>query len=262
MKHLFLALCLLTWPASLPALEGMPDGDTASTGEYSRELVPLERADTFAVRRRHFLTRSGPGWPELEQSMTAARDPFDLTIATRLRESALHGSGIARTTAGVFRLAGLPGTILLAGALYGAGEVMDREELIDLGLHAGQAIMIAGGATLAGKVLTGRARPRTSPSNPYDMKLGRGLSGDRFQSFPSAHTAAAFATASVLSTELSQRSRGVGIWVYPASYGAAMLAGTSRLFHDEHWATDVIAGALIGVAAGWFVVEHHRGPAE
>jgi membrane-associated phospholipid phosphatase len=62
-------------------------------------------------------------------------------------------------------------------------------------------------------------------------------------SFPSGHTAAAFATASVLKAELGWK---VGV---PA-YGAAAWVAASRMHARRHYLSDVIAGATIGIMAG------------
>ena len=62
-------------------------------------------------------------------------------------------------------------------------------------------------------------------------------------SFPSGHSASAFATASVLQAELGWK---VGI---PA-YGAAAWVAASRVQAKRHYLSDVIAGATIGIMAG------------
>ena len=62
-------------------------------------------------------------------------------------------------------------------------------------------------------------------------------------SFPSGHSASAFATASVLQAQLGWR---VGI---PA-YSAAAWVAASRMQAKRHYLSDVIAGATIGIMAG------------
>ncbi len=64
-------------------------------------------------------------------------------------------------------------------------------------------------------------------------------------SFPSGHTCAAFAFASA------------GLWSFPAKWikaltlGFAALMGFSRLYVGVHYPSDVFAGAMVGLFAGW-----------
>lgn len=66
--------------------------------------------------------------------------------------------------------------------------------------------------------------------------------GSAFNSFPSGHTATAFAAAELLRTEYWDRSPWIGI----AGYAAATSVGILRVYNNRHWASDVLAGAAIG----------------
>jgi membrane-associated phospholipid phosphatase len=195
-----------------------------------------------------------------ELRAAAAPGPWDLDLAIdrRIRSEALQENRSACAVAGVLRFAAIPGTLILAGGLYGVGELSDRPNLSELGVHTGQAVVIAGATTLVGKVVLGRARPYEAPADASDFRVGRGLRGDRYQSFPSAHTAVVFAAAALLGSELSVRHPGNTLLINPMLYGAATLAGVSRIYHHEHWATDVAAGALIGTVAGRRTAAYHR----
>ena len=67
--------------------------------------------------------------------------------------------------------------------------------------------------------------------------------GSDGHSFPSGHTATAFMGAELLRMECGQRSPWVPIGGYAAATGTALL----RILNDRHWATDVAAGAALGV---------------
>ncbi|MGH2645681.1 MAG: phosphatase PAP2 family protein [Chitinophagaceae bacterium] len=66
--------------------------------------------------------------------------------------------------------------------------------------------------------------------------------GSDYYSFPSGHTATAFAAAEWLRTEYWQRSPWIGI----AGYAAATATGVLRVYNNRHWVSDVIAGAGFG----------------
>ena len=98
--------------------------------------------------------------------------------------------------------------------------------------------------TAAAKGVTGRSRPRAEQGHAAFHWFGGSLTGDR-SSFPSQHTGFAFSTAAVLAV----RVPGSG-W---AGFPAAAVVGWSRLHDDEHWLSDVVAGALLGTATGLWV---------
>lgn len=65
------------------------------------------------------------------------------------------------------------------------------------------------------------------------------------RSFPSGHTALAFATATMLSEEYGHLSP----WVSFGSYALAATTGAMRVAGHHHWPGDVLTGAGIGVVA-------------
>lgn len=72
-----------------------------------------------------------------------------------------------------------------------------------------------------------------------------------FNSFPSGHTATAFAGAQFLWEEYHEVSPWIGIAGYTVATGTAAF----RMYNNRHWLTDVLAGAGIGIlstkAAYW-----------
>jgi membrane-associated phospholipid phosphatase len=76
---------------------------------------------------------------------------------------------------------------------------------------------------------------------------------DRF-SFPSGHTSAAFAWATVANAHYGAK---VGI----PSYLLASAIGASRLVKDKHYLSDVLAGATLGYIVGRSVVRENGEPA-
>ena len=74
------------------------------------------------------------------------------------------------------------------------------------------------------------------------------LSGN--SAFPSGHTASAFALATVLALSAQNVRRSL---IYLL---AAIIAAYSRLYLGHHFITDIIIGALLGVATSFFVVSY------
>ncbi|CAN5682851.1 N/A [soil metagenome] len=78
-------------------------------------------------------------------------------------------------------------------------------------------------------------RPRPQPVDPRPMELRTPLTS----SFPSGHASSAFTAAGILS-EHDPALR-------PLFYGVAIVVATSRIHVQIHHASDVIAGAALGV---------------
>jgi membrane-associated phospholipid phosphatase len=69
-------------------------------------------------------------------------------------------------------------------------------------------------------------------------------------SFPSGHSSATFATASVLERHLGYR----GAW---PTFAIAAYVATSRLHDNRHFLSDVLFGGSLGIASGWTIVGRH-----
>jgi membrane-associated phospholipid phosphatase len=99
------------------------------------------------------------------------------------------------------------------------------------------------------KALSGRRRPNHPSVSPR-------LNGPFFtsnSSFPSQHSTLAFAAARVYAMEYKDKP------IVPiVSYTVATLVATSRLTENKHWATDLVAGALLGWACGTQVVNNYH----
>lgn len=67
--------------------------------------------------------------------------------------------------------------------------------------------------------------------------------GSSHNSFPSGHTATAFAGAEFL----MQEYKNVSIWIGIGGYAAATATGSLRIYNGRHWLTDVTMGAGMGI---------------
>ncbi len=73
-------------------------------------------------------------------------------------------------------------------------------------------------------------------------------------SFPSGHTAQAFLAASIVHTELRDKSPWYGI----GAYGIATSVAALRMVNDKHWQSDVVAGAGFGILSAHLAYLSHR----
>jgi membrane-associated phospholipid phosphatase len=192
----------------------------------------------------------------------------DRRIAHTLQDPGLQESDAVRRTAGVFRWMGDPAPQILGLSLYAVGRVAGNRPIAALGLHGVEGLALA--SALAGmvKAVAGRARPYVHVDTvAHDFDFMRGLDGHRYTSFPSGHTTSAFAVAAVTTAEVAHWTAGKGWWggwpylVGGTLFGGATLVGVSRMYHDQHWASDIAAGAAIGTFSGLKVVQYaHRNP--
>lgn len=172
-----------------------------------------------------------------------------LTLADKhLRTEALRGDAPLETRlANDFRYFGNYAAFSMLGAFYIGGRIGHDNKAQETALDGLIASVLAGGV-IAGvlKEVTGRSRPSTHQG----VYAFRPFSGNA--SFPSGESTEAFAAGSVIATEYPH------LWVEIASYGTASLVAFARMREDGHWASDVVAGALIGTTVGRAVVHLNR----
>lgn len=156
--------------------------------------------------------------------------------------------------ADAIQVVGDPGALVLSASLYVVGWGLHKTNLADASRHSVESIVASGAITQLLKLGVGRARPNVSyDSNAFMFHPAHGSQTD-FNSFPSGHTTASFAAASVFSAEIRRLHPNAAKFATPALYGLASLVGGARMYNDRHWLTDVTAGALIGHFVGSRIV--------
>jgi membrane-associated phospholipid phosphatase len=78
--------------------------------------------------------------------------------------------------------------------------------------------------------------------------------GSDYRSFPSGHTSQAFLAASIVHTELRDKSQWYGI----GAYAVATSVGAFRMLNNKHWESDVFAGAGYGILSAHLAYLSHR----
>jgi membrane-associated phospholipid phosphatase len=141
-------------------------------------------------------------------------------------------------------------TLIVAGAVHGKGELTVQMLAINLESYA------VGGAIALSAEKSGRRRPmaRECDNDPsYDKKCGNDANLN--SSFLSGHTTIGFVGAGLLCAHhLNLPLYGGGApdtATCVAGMSAAVVGSVLRVMTDNHYATDVILGAGVGVAAGY-----------
>ncbi|HEY5062046.1 MAG TPA: phosphatase PAP2 family protein, partial [Gemmatimonadaceae bacterium] len=73
---------------------------------------------------------------------------------------------------------------------------------------------------------------------------------DRTDSYPSGHTTGVTALATTTAFVLRRQGIGSAVHRLAIGIGAPALMGAFRVVADDHWATDVFGGWLLGAAIG------------
>lgn len=206
MKILFLYLCLL------PSLADAQLADT--TQDPIRILKPsrLQSYKTYIIPAVFI----GYGLVSLSN-----RSMLQLDWSTKVELSEHHPEFAAKAD-NYLQFAPLAGMYAL--------DLMGLKGMNNVGDQTAMALVSTGITTLMVHGLkrgTHRLRPNGSSNN----------------SFPSGHTATAFAAAEMLHQEFKEQSP----WIGYAGYTIAAATGTLRMYNNRHWFSDVVAGAGFGI---------------
>jgi membrane-associated phospholipid phosphatase len=184
--------------------------------------------------------------------------PLDAYYARRLLDSTTQNNQKLQALAAFVRTTAAPGSYIIGGGMYLGGRIAKNRKLASLGLHGTEALIVGEATASILKELVGRQRPFVTPRDPNNYKFLRGFRGGYdYQSFPSGHAVAAFAAAAAVTSETSRNAPNTRWIVGPVMYGGAALVAVSRMYNNQHWASDVLIGAGIGTFAGLKVVRYN-----
>jgi len=165
-------------------------------------------------------------------------------LLDRAFDGAVTGDGGGRLDplADALNYAGRPQyAVALLGGTWVVSEVGGRGEVADAAVRVAAGLAAGGVINGALKYAVGRERPNET-DDPHRFQPF--ADENRWQSFPSGHTVVAFSLASGIAEEARRP------WVTALAYGGAAAVAWSRVYEDKHWASDVAAGALLGILAG------------
>ena len=230
----FALLVAATWSASAASQELGPS--TLAGSDTTQEMPPTPLTMPLAVSQPYVVR-----WWEAAAVAggVGALLADDRHVLHDVREHPTSGAG---DVADVFRQVGniKVYSALTLGAL-GVG-VLSK----DAGITRTGAQLAASGALAAAsfgllKVVTGRSRPDVG-EGAYEFHPFAGGG-----SFPSGHSAMAFA----LATTLGDASHST--WVTAGLYVIATGTAWSRVYDERHWPSDVFMGAALGVTSAKLV---------
>ncbi len=175
------------------------------------------------------------------------------------RRASVQSNGTLDALSHVGDATGSYGAVVVGPAAWLLGRARGDSGTAVLGLRTTEAVFVSGVAITAIKLLAGRTRPYASADNsPTHWDLFGGFGGDSARSFASGHSAVAAAAAVTLAAEW--RRQGAQGWKTagpPLAYALASLTAASRVRDRQHWMSDVVTGAAVGMASGLIVRRWH-----
>jgi len=223
------------------------------------QIASATAASADSASGAAWLTRRDAVGVGVALAATVAVAPLDRPISKEFREPGWQQNGILHNTSDFLAFAGGPGPFLLGAGFFTVGEVTESPAISSTGEHVTESVLLAASVTALGKGIAGRALPGVKTKEEFEWDRGFHHGNGPFVSFPSGHTAAAFAMASALTGESAYWHPGWQRYVGPASYVFATGVGVARLYQNVHWASDLPLAAAIGTWAG-LGVENHAHP--
>ncbi|WP_447973947.1 phosphatase PAP2 family protein [Nitrospira sp. Kam-Ns4a] len=251
-RALLLAALALIVPIVAPARAGdsappprvVELEDESITGGAKAVLEDARALATSPVRMDRYDALTLGGGLAVVGGLIAADNP----IRRLVRRNSSPGSRDAfdglDNALGPAALAGLNAGVVAVG--LGVEEFGGTNKLKRTGLIGLEAEAFAVVAATALKFVTGRARPEANQGATHF----RPFSGTG-SSMASNHAAASFAVATVF----AERYPGPVAWT---AYTLATAVSFARIYRDQHWSSDVVAGALIGWGMGYFLSKRHE----
>jgi membrane-associated phospholipid phosphatase len=222
--HAVLALVALMGLASRPARAQQPKIDSVTIKRANRPL--LRWGEVIGVAATTGIAMA------LDKSLrNTISDPHDSFGRTVSDIGNAQGSVIVYPT-------------LLAFAI--AGKVLPSKGLYGVSSRALKSVLVGGAIGMVAKFAFGRQRPNISPTNQFNFHP----ISFKDNSFPSGHTTVAFALATSFARETHAKIFDV------AFFTMATLTAYARMHDNKHWASDVVAGAGLGILSARFVHRH------
>ncbi len=225
-----MALALVLWWLPAPTSAG---AQMAATSVW---VAPAAAADTLVPQ-----VQSGPSghsirWyePLVVLGGIALSGALDESVANHFRD---HRSQTGDDVADAWAKVGTVGVGVVTAGVLAGGLISHNEKVTHTGLRLLFSAALAGATAEVIKVGLGRERPFQNTSawdfDPWHSDT----------SFPSGHATLAFAMAASLSDDIHRTWATVGL------YAVATGVGVSRVYQQDHWVSDVVGGAALGITS-------------
>jgi membrane-associated phospholipid phosphatase len=170
-------------------------------------------------------------WCDRDDAGRDTLNGFDRRVRSSLR---WQHTGTASTVSWVTEFA--PVGLLLS---------LNHDRLVETALPVFQAFGTTYALTHIAKVAAGRQRPV--------VHFGGAPPDDANASFFSGHSSGAFSTVFALARVNADRDDPHTTWVWLVGVPLAASTAYLRVAADKHYATDVLTGAAVGAATGWWL---------
>jgi membrane-associated phospholipid phosphatase len=163
---------------------------------------------------------------------------LDEPVADHFRD---HRSQTGDDVADAWAKVGTVGVGVVTVGVLAGGLLSHNDKVTHAGLRLLFSAAVAGVAAKGIQFVVGRESPLENTS-AWDFDPGH-----TDASFPSAHTSLAFAMAASLSDDIHKTWATVGL------YSVATGVGVARVYQLEHWVSDVVGGAAVGLTSAKLV---------
>ncbi len=163
---------------------------------------------------------------------------LDQPVANHFRD---HRSQTGDDLADAWAKVGTVGVGVVTAGVLGSGLIARDNKVTHAGLRLLFSVGLAGAASQGLQFVLGRERPNENTSAwHFDP-------GTTDASFPSGHASLAFAMAASLSDDIHKTWATVGL------YGVSTGVAVARVYQLNHWVSDVVGGAALGITSARLV---------
>jgi membrane-associated phospholipid phosphatase len=251
---------LFTLSAAALGQDSTPSPGAALDTSVARSATPgniLASVSSFSsAPSKTFFTHHDLELTALALAGAAVVSSFDKRLAHYSQTASVQGSTSRQRVAKKLTKINWASLTVVSLAGYGLGRLTRSPTVAEVSLHTAEAVVLTTLISGAIRAPLGRARPLVDINDPYHFRFGKGFTQLNNRSFPSLHSSTAFAAAAAISGEIHARNPSTNAFVSPLLYTAAAIPGLTRIYLNQHWASDIVAGGFIGVLIGSRVVSY------